>query len=111
MGNYPMYFTLDGINDAISSFMINAPKAAWLAFYDDEECQGTQYVSRSTPSGEMKFAPVGLTNKISSFMQWEYAAFPLKGFVDICNDAAILTPANTTDASDATEMNETIDYY
>ncbi|KAG2766570.1 hypothetical protein PC129_g11541 [Phytophthora cactorum] len=104
-------------NKASSASWINAPKAAWLAFYDDEECRGTQYVSMSTPSGEMKFAPVGLDNKISSFMQWEYATFALKGFVDICNDAAILAvnaTTNTTDASndnDNSALNATISFY
>ncbi|ETI41997.1 hypothetical protein F441_12769 [Phytophthora nicotianae CJ01A1] len=104
-------------NKASSASWINAPKEAWLTFYDDEECRGTQYASRSTPSGEMKFAPVGLGNKISSFMQWEYSTFPLKGFVDICNDAAILAvnaTANTTNASNATDnstMDATISFY
>ncbi|ETN05658.1 hypothetical protein F442_12721 [Phytophthora nicotianae P10297] len=65
----------------------------------------------------MKFAPVGLGNKISSFMQLEYLTFPLKGFVDICNDAAILAvnaTANTTNASNATDnstMDATISFY
>ncbi|KAK1930480.1 hypothetical protein P3T76_014151 [Phytophthora citrophthora] len=91
-------------NKASSASWINAPKAAWLAFYDDEDCSGKQYVSKTTPSGEMKFAPVDLDNKISSFMQWEYATFPLKGFVDICNDAAILAvnaTSNATEVGDA----------
>ncbi|KAG6616995.1 uncharacterized protein IUM83_04751 [Phytophthora cinnamomi] len=74
---------------ASSASWINAPSAAWFAFYDGESCSGTQYVSRSTPSGEIKFASVNLDNKVSSFMLWEYGTFALKGFVDIC-EAAIL---------------------
>ncbi|KAG1684667.1 hypothetical protein DVH05_010634 [Phytophthora capsici] len=56
-------------NKASSASWINTPKGAWLAFYDNEDCTGTQYVSKTTPSGQMKFAPVDLDNKISSFMQ------------------------------------------
>ncbi|POM64751.1 Hypothetical protein PHPALM_19692 [Phytophthora palmivora] len=93
-------------NKASSASWINAPKASWLAFYDDEDCSGTQYVSRTTPSGEMKFAPVNLDNKISSFMQWEYATFPLHGFVDICNDAAILAINSTTNETNVGDISD-----
>ncbi|KAG7382525.1 hypothetical protein PHYPSEUDO_004792 [Phytophthora pseudosyringae] len=102
-------------NKASSADWINAPEASWIAFYDEEECSGTQYVSTSTPTGKMKFASVGLDNKISSFMQWEYSTFALKGFVDICNEAAILALNATTNStgvgggSDGT--NATVSFY
>lgn len=64
---------------ASSATWTNAPSAAWFAFYDSDDCTGTQYVSKSTPSGQIKFASVRLDNKVSSFMLWEYGTFALKG--------------------------------
>jgi hypothetical protein len=90
-------------NKASSADWINAPKHSWIVFYDQENCSGDQHVSTSTPSGELKFASVGLDNKASSFMIWEYGTFALKGFWDICNEAAILMPANTSSSSGVDE--------
>ncbi|KAE8966780.1 hypothetical protein PR003_g29359 [Phytophthora rubi] len=90
------YSIANCFNDKASSVSwINAPSDSWIVFYDDAECSGTQYVSTSPPSGEIKFAPVNLDNKVSSFMLWEYGTFALNGFVDIC-EAAILRSANTS---------------
>ncbi|OWZ21196.1 hypothetical protein PHMEG_0004289 [Phytophthora megakarya] len=98
------YNIADCFNDkASSASWINAPKASWLAFYDSEDCTGTQFLSRTTPSGEMKFAPVNLDNKISSFMQWEYATYPLHGFWDICNKATLLTLNSTANAANVSD--------
>ncbi|EGZ07353.1 hypothetical protein PHYSODRAFT_394924, partial [Phytophthora sojae] len=80
---------------ASSATWTNAPSAAWFAFYDSDDCTGTQYVSKSTPSGQIKFASVRLDNKVSSFMLWEYGTFALKGFVDIC-EATTLRSANAS---------------
>ncbi|KAF4029032.1 hypothetical protein GN244_ATG19283 [Phytophthora infestans] len=69
-----------------------------VVFYEKEQCQGSKFVSRSVPKGQVTFS---FSEGAKSFMVWADGMYATKGIELECLERATLNATNTSDSSSA----------